>query len=189
MCTCTCEQSICQLTLTSFSWLLILLNLPQVFLIRSVSLSIYNLDSPYLVHTLMMEGTCAYIYANVTVIYVSFQVQWNLYKPNICLFQIQKLVHMRFCLDRFCPYEVLFRQVSLFFVLVYFLGERHNTSDLQRTGGTCTLVYTCISDALLSISKIFIYPIHVLVKMSLVHFSWQNKNFGKVLKFGSKYTK
>jgi len=51
---------------------------------------------------------------------------------------------MRFCLDRFCPYEVLFRQVSLFFVLVYFLGERDNTSDLQQTGGTCTLVYTCI---------------------------------------------
>jgi hypothetical protein len=41
-----------------FHSLLTLLNLCQVFMIKSVSLLPYNLGSPHLVHTLIMESTC-----------------------------------------------------------------------------------------------------------------------------------
>jgi hypothetical protein len=38
-----------------------MLNLHQVFMILAFSPLSYNLGSPYLVHTLMMEGTCLYV--------------------------------------------------------------------------------------------------------------------------------
>ena len=41
-----------------FHSLLLLLNLHKVFMIRSVSPLPYNRGSPYLVHTLIMEGMC-----------------------------------------------------------------------------------------------------------------------------------
>jgi hypothetical protein len=53
----TCLSGMCHLTVTSFYILLTLLKLHQVFVIRSVSLLQYKLGSPYLVHTLIMEGT------------------------------------------------------------------------------------------------------------------------------------
>ena len=56
----TCKPDICHLTLTSFSQSTDFVKLLSSFVITSVSLVPYNLDSPYLVHTLMMDGACHY---------------------------------------------------------------------------------------------------------------------------------
>ena len=56
----TCQPGMYYLNLTSFSSSLKLLNLHQVFMIRSVSLLPYNLGSPYLVCTSMMESASPY---------------------------------------------------------------------------------------------------------------------------------
>ena len=53
----TYQPDMCHLTLTSFSWSTDMLNLCKFCVIRSVSPFSYNLDSPYLVHTLFNEGT------------------------------------------------------------------------------------------------------------------------------------
>ena len=65
----TCQPGMIQLTLTAFS----LLNLYQVFVIWSVSLLPYNLDSLYRDHTLIMESTY------VTWHWPIFTVSWFCY--------------------------------------------------------------------------------------------------------------
>jgi hypothetical protein len=54
----TCQPDMYHPTLISFSWSIDWLNVHQVFMIRSVSPLPYNLSSPYLVYTLIMEDIC-----------------------------------------------------------------------------------------------------------------------------------
>jgi hypothetical protein len=74
-----------------FHSLLLLLNLHKVFMIRSVSPLPYNRGSPYLVHTLIMEGMCQPVC--VTWIWPHFHglltVKWAIFQ----LYHLDMLLH------------------------------------------------------------------------------------------------
>ena len=71
----TCQPGIFYLTLTSLSWFTDYIKC-QVFVIRSVSLLEYILDSSYLIHTLIMDGII-YIFMHVSL--TKFQFHATLY--------------------------------------------------------------------------------------------------------------
>lgn len=55
----------CQLALPSFSWFNDFVKCMQVFMLKSGLPLPCNLRSPYFVHILLMEDTCAYLYIHV----------------------------------------------------------------------------------------------------------------------------
>ena len=93
-----CQPGMCYLNMTSFSSSLKLLNLHQVFMIRSVSPLPYNLALPYLICITMMEGTSPYL------IYITmmegtspyFTLTWFQFCGTLISFFLDKISHKRF---------------------------------------------------------------------------------------------
>lgn len=120
-----------------------LLNIYQVFVIRSVSPLSYNLDLPYLVHTFMIEGTCLYL----SKLYINF-------------------ISVSVYLDLLYAWLIL-QGINLF--IIYFLKNSAQTifKGQGKHKSVSTLVFTCqnihkktffVQSLVLSSIKINSYP-------------------------------
>ena len=69
-----------------------LVNIYQVFVIRSVSPLSYNLDLPYLVHTFMIEGTCLYL----SKLYINF-ISVSVYLDLLYAWLILQGINLAIC--------------------------------------------------------------------------------------------